>query len=167
VTKDEYRKAMRTYSRDTMVMSFVVTKHPDYRAMREAGAEIIPYLFADMVDPAWHCSHCYGEGFEFPADWVWDNVKRNWPEDTGIPCTQCNGKGNVNSWACMMLLAEAMGDTRPEIPRKFQGKHDAIVKIYLKWGEQHGYLPPTPDPEPSALKKIGLAIFSIVKLWGS
>ena len=161
----EYRQHMRKYSRDTMVMSFVVTKHPDYQALKAAGKEIIPYLFADIVDPAWHCTHCYGEGFEFPVGWVWDNERRNWPTDTGIPCSECKGKGNVNSWACMMLLAEAMGDTRPKIPVKFQGRHTEIVKIYLKWGEQHGYLPPTPDEEPSGLTKIFRGIVGVVKLW--
>src|SRR5271157_3488634 len=95
----EYRQHMRKYSRDTMVMSFVVTKHPDYQALKAAGKEIIPILFADIVDPAWHCTHCYGEGFEFPVGWVWDNERRNWPTDTGIPCSECKGKGNVNSWA--------------------------------------------------------------------
>src|SRR5271157_4500882 len=120
MTAEEYRKHMRTYSRDTMVMSFVVTKHPDYRAMREAGKEIIPFLLADMLDDQWHCSACYGEGFEFPAGWVWNNETRNWPTDTGIPCPACKGKGSINSWACIMLIAEITGDDRPKIERKYQ-----------------------------------------------
>ena len=165
MTKDEYRKAMRTYSRDTMVMSFVVTKHPDYRLMREAGKEIIPYLLADLLDPAWHCSHCYGEGFEFPPDWVWDNVKRNWPTDTGIPCTECKGKGSISSWACMTLLAEITGDDRPKCERAWQGRHDKLTKMWQKWGEERGYLPPTPDDSPSALRQIGRAILGMFKLW--
>jgi hypothetical protein len=154
----EYRDHMRRYSRNTMVMSFVVTKHPDYQAMLAAGREILPYLYADILDPAWYCDKCFGEGFEFLPDWqeTWDKSKI-WPVDTGVPCPACNGKGNVNSWACIMLLAEAMGDDRPKIPKKMQGKHSAIKKLYLKWGEKHGYLPLTPEeekPEPSFFRKV-------------
>ena len=96
MTREEYRQHMRTYSRQTMHMSFVVTKHPDYQALREAGKDIITFLLEDLIDPRWYCSHCYGEGFEFPPDWEWDAVKRNWPTDTGIPCTRCNGRGGTN-----------------------------------------------------------------------
>ena len=164
MTKEEYRQHMREYSRDTAVMSYTVTKHPDYQAMKEAGEEIIPYLFADMLDSNWHCSHCYGEGFEFPADWVWDNEKRNWPTDTGIPCAQCNGKGNVSSWGCMTLLWEAVGrDNGPKVEDWMRGRHDVLVRQWCKWGEQRGYLPPTPGP--SRLEKLGRLIFGIVKLW--
>src|ERR1700675_3046977 len=113
MTRESYREHMRRYSKDTMVMSFVVTKHPSYQVLLAAGSDIIQYLLEDLLDPNWHCSHCYGEGFEFPPDWVWDNEKRNWPTDTGIPCTECKGKGSINSWACMTLLAEAAGDDRP------------------------------------------------------
>jgi hypothetical protein len=161
MTKDEYRQHMRTYSRDTMVMSFVVTKHPDYQALKAAGKEIIPWLLADLLDPTWHCSHCHGEGFEFPANWVWDNEKRNWPADTGIPCLQCKGKGSINSHACMMLLWGKAGDDAPTVENWMRGRHDKLTKTWQKWGEQRGYLPPTPDEEPSALRKIARAL----KLW--
>lgn len=97
MTYEEYRQHMRAYSRDTMVMSFVVTKHPDFQALKDAGDEVIPWLLHDLLDPDWYCAHCYGEGFEFPAGWEWDSEKRNWPTDTGIPCTKCKGKGGINS----------------------------------------------------------------------
>lgn len=168
MTYEEYRQHMRKYSRDTAVMSFVVAKHPDYQALREAGNEIIPWLLTDMSDPDWHCNHCYGEGFEFPPNWVWDNVKRNWPTDTGIPCTVCKGKGSISSWACMMLVAEKAGNLRPYVEPRYQGKHDALVRIYREWGERNGYLPPTPVVlEPSGMRRLGRAIFGIFKLWGS
>jgi hypothetical protein len=151
---------MRRYSRDTMVMSFVVTKHDDFQAMLAAGKEIIPYLLEDLLDPNWHCSHCYSEGFEFPPDWVWDNEKRNWPTDTGIPCTECKGKGSINSWACMTLLAQAAGDDRPKIENWMRGRHDPLVKEWKKWGEQRGYLPAPKEesPEQGILAKVSQAV---------
>lgn len=165
MTREEYRQHMRKYSRETMVMSFVVTKHPDYQVLREAGKEIMPYLLEDMIDPHWHCNKCYGEGFEFPAGWVWDNEKRNWPEDTGIPCPECKGKGSINSWACMTLLAEKAGEDRPKIEEWMRGRHDPIVKVWRKWGEQNGYLPVTPDEEeqPDVLTRVGRALLSLLR----
>ena len=164
MTKDDYRQHMRKYSRDTMVMSFVVTKHPDYQALKAAGMEIVPYLLADMLDPDWHCNTCYSEGFEFPAGWVWDNEKRNWPTDTGIPCRACKGKGGISSWACISLIAEIVGDDRPKIETRIQGKHEAIVKLYREWGELRGYLPPTTTDKPGGLagfmKRLGNKIWS-------
>jgi hypothetical protein len=150
MTHDEYRQHMRKYSRDTMVMSFVVYKHPSYQALREAGNEVVPWLLEDLIDPDWHCDHCYGEGFEFPADWVWDSVKRNWPTDTGIPCSQCRGKGNLCHWACMSLLAEHAGDERPKAPRSIHGKIVPLTNMWKEWGEQRGYLSSSPE-----VKEIG------------
>ena len=150
MTYEEYRQHMRKYSRDTMVMSFVVTKHPDFEALEKAGDEVIPWLLNDLLDPDWHCSHCYSEGFEFPPGWEWDAVKRNWPTDTGVPCTVCKGKGSINSWACMHLLWDHVGrDKGPKIEEWMRGRHAALTKLWQKWGEQHGYLPVTPD-EPEA-----------------
>lgn len=147
MTKDQYRTHMRKYARETMIMSFVVTKHPDFEAMQTAGKEIIQYLLEDLIDPKWHCDHCYGEGFEFPAGWVWDNEKRNWPTDTGVPCTVCKGKGGINSWACMTLLRMAAGEDSPKIEEWMRGRHDPIVKVWRKWGQQNGYLPGPEIPE--------------------
>ena len=69
MTKEEYRQHMRQYSRDTMVMSFVVTKHDDYQALKAAGKEIIPWLLEDLLDPYWCCNTCHGEGYEFVPTW--------------------------------------------------------------------------------------------------
>ena len=168
----EYRCHMRKYARDTAVMSYVVTKHPDYQALSAAGREIIPFLLADMFDPNWHCSHCYGEGFEFPAGWVWDNEKRNWPTDTGVPCTQCNGKGNTSSWACMHLLWEIIGRNSgegPVVEDWMRGKHTALMNLWRKWAGEHGYMSPVPDApeEPGRLRRIGQFIWGLIRLWGS
>ena len=156
MTRESYREHMRCYSRDTMVMSFVVQDHPSFQVLKAAGSDIIPFLLEDLLDPDWHCDHCYGEGFEFPPDWVWDNVKRNWPTDTGIPCSVCKGKGSINSWACMMLLGMAAGTDRPKVPEWMRGRHEPLTKLWQKWGEQRGYLPATPDDpeEPGILAKI-------------
>jgi hypothetical protein len=146
MTKDEYRQHMRKYSRDTMVMSFVVHDHPDYQALQAAGDEIIPWLLADLVDPDWHCNSCYGDGFEYPAGWQeeWDK-NRVWPTDTGIPCHECKGKGNVCVHACMHLLWEKVGDDAPVIEKWMRGRVAALTDLWRKWGERKGYLPPTPD----------------------
>ena len=163
MTATEYRQHMRTYSKDTMVMSFVVTDHPDYQALKAAGMEVAPYLLVDLIDPDWHCDACYGEGFEFPAGWAWDNKKRNWPTDTGIPCPKCMGKGSINTWACIMLLTEIAGDDRPKVEVYMQGRHAALIDLWRKWGELRGYLPPTTDT-PGGLvgfiKKLGSKIWS-------
>lgn len=149
MTKESYRQHMRKYSRDTMVMSFVVTKHPSFQVLRAAGADIIPYLLEDLFDEHWHCNHCYGEGFEFPPDWVWDNEKRNWPTDTGIPCTECHGKGYINSWACMTLLWEAVGrENGPKVKESQRGRHGELTRLWREWAEDNSYLPKTPRPVP-------------------
>jgi hypothetical protein len=160
MTRESYREHMRRYSKDTMVMSFVVTKHPSYQVLLAAGSDIIQYLLEDLLDPNWHCSHCYGEGFEFPPDWVWDNEKRNWPSDTGIPCTECKGKGSINSWACMMLLSYAAGSDRPKVPDWMRGRHEPLTNLWREWGEDRGYLPmtPRPAPEPNIVTKLLRAV---------
>jgi hypothetical protein len=167
MTKDEYRQHMRKYSCDTMVMSFVVTNHPDYQALvKEAGKEIIPYLLDDMFDPNWNCSHCYGEGFEFPPGWVWDNELRNWPTDTGIPCSKCKGKGSINSWACMTLLWDKVGrDNGPKIENWMRGRHAVLTKAWRKWGEQNGYLPASPEEKesPGVLARAGRALLGLFR----
>lgn len=170
MTKDEYRQHIRKYSRDTAVMSFVVYKHPGFQALLGAGDEIIPWLFADLFDQNWHCGSCYGDGFEYPTGWQeeWDK-NRVWPTDTGIPCHECKGKGNICTWACMTLLFEktrARGDA-PVVENWMRGKHTALSNLWRKWGEKRGYLPPTPDQVPGGLKKIGRAILSVFKLWAN
>jgi hypothetical protein len=170
MTKDEYREHMRKYSRETAHMSFVVYKHPDYQALQAAGDEIIPWLLRDMLDPNWHCDACHGQGYEFAPGWEqeWVKDKVYLPRSTGNPCPKCKGKGNICSWACMHLLFEktrARGDA-PEIEEWMRGRHDALTKLWRKWGEQRGYLPAVPD-EPGALAKIGRAILGVFRLWAS
>lgn len=167
MTKEEYRQHIRKYSRDTMVMSYVVTKHPDYQALQAAGDEIIPWLLEDMLDPNWHCDACYGEGFKFPDGWVWDSVKRNWPSDTGVPCPKCGGKGSISSWGCMSLLWDKVGrDNGPKIENWMRGRHDVLCKCWQKWGEARGYLPPTPDaPKPDFPTRVGHQILDFILGW--
>jgi hypothetical protein len=142
MTKDEYRQHMRTYSRDTMALSFVDTKHLDYQALREAGKEIVQYLLEDLVDPDWYCQRCYGYGYEFVPTWGQETYP---PRSTGNPCPECKGKGVICSWACLSLLADIVGDDRPKIENSMRGCHDDIVKVWRKWGEENGYLPKTLD----------------------
>lgn len=157
MTREEYRQHMRKYSRDTMVMSFVVTKHPDYEAMRAAGKEIIQFLLEDLINPHWLCQTCSGYGYEFVPNWrvEYDKNKTYPPNSTGNNCPECNGKGSINSWACITLLAEKAGDERPKIEKWMRGRHDPIVKVWRKWGEQAGYLPVAQSEEqPSVLAKL-------------
>jgi hypothetical protein len=167
VIKDEYRQHMRTYSRDTAVMSFIMHKHPDYQALRGAGSEIIPYLLADLFDPDWHCDACLGYGQELVPTWreEWEQHKTHPPRQTGNICSQCNGKGNVCSWAAMTLLFEKTGDDAPTVEDGMRGRHDVLTKLWRKWAEQRGYFPPTPV-EPSGWTKLGRVVVGIFKLWG-
>jgi hypothetical protein len=182
--KDEYRQHMRKYSRDTAVMSFVVTDHLDYKALQAAGSEIIPWLLADLLDPDWHCNTCYGQGYEFVPSWR-DEYERGWennrvlypPRSTGNACPECKGKGNICSWACMTLLFEktrANGDA-PIVEKWMQGRLDALSNLWRKWGEQRGYLPPTPEDgakhgragrgEPSAIVVLLLRLYTRLLDW--
>lgn len=170
MNKDEYRAHMRKYSYDTMVMSYVVTKHPDYLVMQEAGMEIVPYLLVDMLDLNWHCDLCRGLGYELVPTWEqeWYDDATFPPRSTGNNCPKCGGKGNINSWACMMLLTAAVGEDKPKVENWMRGRHGALTKLWQKWGEQRGYLPPTPDePKPGRLRKIGKLIQGLLRLWGS
>jgi hypothetical protein len=152
MTKEEYREHIRKYSRDTAVMSYVVYKHPDYQALQAAGDEIIPWLLDDLLDRNWHCGSCWGEGYEFVPTWLEEfNRDRTHPRSTGNPCPECKGKGNICSWACMHLLFEktrARGDA-PEVENWMRGRHDALTKLWRKWGERQGLLPVTPDERPN------------------
>lgn len=152
MTKDEYREHVRKYSRETMVMSFTVTKHPDFQALKAAGAEVIPWLLEDLLDPHWHCNLCFGTGTEFVPGWqdAWDKGDKTWPpKSTGNRCPECQGKGHISSWGVMHLLWEAVGrDKGPKIEKWMQGKHDVLVKQWRKWGEQQGLLPVTPEEKP-------------------
>ena len=167
MTREEYRQHMRKYSRETMVMSFVVTKHPDFEAMQAAGKGIIQYLLEDLIDPAWHCVSCSGYGYEFVPTWreEYEEKKTYPPRGTGNTCPACRGKGNINSWACMMLLRMAAGDDSPRIENWMRGRHDPIVKVWRKWGEQNGYLPVTPEieEEPDVLTRVGRALLSLLR----
>jgi hypothetical protein len=149
----DYRRHMRKYSRDTAVMSFLVTKHPDFQALQAMGGEIVPWLLADLLDPGWHCNSCYGDGFEYPAGWqeVWDR-DRVWPENTGVPCHECGGKGNICVHACMRLLWENVDDA-PKIERWMSGRVNVLTGLWRKWGEERGLLPATPGPEPGFLTR--------------
>jgi hypothetical protein len=153
MTYEEYRAHMRTYSRETAVMSFVVQKHPDYQALQAAGNEIVPWLLKDMLEPFWHCDECHGFGMELVPTWQkeWEDSKTYPPRQTGKVCSKCNGVGYINSWACMMLIAEKMGDDRPKIPPADRGKHDAICRIYRNWGIEHGYIQGEIEPEPPGI----------------
>lgn len=166
MTKDEYRQHMRKYSKDTLIMSYVVTKHPDYIALREAGKEIIPYLLEDMLDPNWYCGACNGFGYEFVSTWEeeWYDHMTFPPRSTGNICPKCSGKGHVNSWACMMLISGIAGDDCPKIANWMRGRHDPLLRAYRKWGAERGYLPPIPE-EPNALTKVGRTIMGILRLW--
>ena len=168
--KDEYREHMRTYSRETAVMSHVMYNHPDYQALQAAGDEIIPWLFADLLDRDWHCNLCMGFGTEFVPGWqeAWDNGDKTWPpKSTGNRCPGCKGKGNICSWAAMHLLFEktrARGDA-PVVENWMRGRHDALTKLWSKWGEKQGLLPPTPDEKPGAFATIRRAMSGLFKLW--
>lgn len=165
MTKEEYRQHMRTYARETAAMSYVATKHPDYQALKAAGKEIIPYLFADMDDPDRYCGSCHGYGYEFVPTWQeeWDASRIYPPRSTGNICPECEGKGNICSWACVTLLFEIAGEDRPVVPKKMRGKHDAIIRLCRKWGEQRGYLPQPPDEKPGGLAKIVQAFFRLFR----
>jgi hypothetical protein len=151
MTKDEYRQHMRKYSRETAVMSFVVAEHPDYKALQAAGAETIPWLLEDLLDPNWHCGACHGEGYEFVPTWEeeWDKDKTYPPRSTGNVCPECKGKGNISSWACMHLLFKKAGDDAPEVEEWMRGRHGVLTKLWRKWGEKRGYLPATFDEKSS------------------
>jgi hypothetical protein len=164
MTKEEYREHMRTYSRETMTSSApAVYTHPDYQALKAAGEEIIPWLLADMLDPDWHCRLCFGEGVEFVPGWqeAWDKGDKTWPpKSTGNRCPECRGKGHISSWGCMSLLWEIVGrDNGPQVENWMRGKHDALIKTWRKWGEQHGYLPPTPNERPDTFFKWFFGLF--------
>lgn len=151
-------------------MSFVVTKHPDYQAMKAGGMTIVPFLLDDLLDPDWRCDACHGEGYEFVPTWreEWEKLKNYPPRGTGKVCPKCNGKGNVSSWAAMQLLWEIIGRKNgPHVEEWMRGKHVVLVKLWQKWGEQHGYLLPTPDDEPSGLAKVGRMLLAFLRLWGS
>ena len=137
-----YRTHMRIYSRETMAMSFVVTKHPDYESLLTAGKEIIPFLLEDIRDPNWYCTSCFGYGYDFVPTWdtECDENCTHPPRSTGEVCPKCKGKGNINSWACMTLLAQIAGDDRPVVEERIRGRHDPLVNMWLKWGQERGYI---------------------------
>src|SRR5574337_1225210 len=147
MTITEYRDRMRRYSYETMVMSFVVTDHPDFKALQAAGEPIVPFLLTDLKDNLGFCKTCHGLGYELApvrdrdTDW---QARHAWPpQSTGKPCPECHGVGHVNSWAVFYLLrTNAPG--HPVIETWMRGRHEPIRKAWLKWGEENGYLPPTP-----------------------
>lgn len=167
MTHAKYRQHMRTYARETMVMSFVVTKHRDFEAMQAAGKGIIQFLLEDLIDPAWYCQKCSGYGYEFVPTWMdeYGKSKVYPPRSTGNTCPECKGKGCINSWACITLLRLAAGDDSPKIEEWMRGRHDPIVKVWRKWGQQNGYLPVTPEEkeEPGILTQIGRAFLNLFK----
>ncbi len=40
---------------------------------------------------------------------------------------------DMSFWGAVSLLAEILGDDRPEIPEESRGRYDDIRKIYLDW----------------------------------
>lgn len=161
MTREQYRAHMRRYSRETMVMSFVVTRHPDFQALSGAGMDIVPFLLEDL-QVKWFCQKCNGHGTrlltpeEAESSWhresreLWNKHHPDAPSNTvevWDVCSECEGYGSVNTWAVVTLLAQAVGDKRPKIEEWMRGRHDPIVKVWIKWGQQNGYLPGPEIPE--------------------